>query len=158
MKGKPKDGDVQQEEAAAEERGQEEVEVDYSAQIAERDSRIAELEGQLAESAKIGEENASLKAEVEQLKNSAASARIDFALQLAGCKSVKAARAVLDDYDGDVEALKAAEGWMFNVEAPAEVKPKGATGLPNAGAADDDAKLLKRMRRAAGLPSKKSDE
>ena len=159
-KEKPKDDETGQEAGNEAQQAPEELTIDYAAEIAsrdatlaERDERIAELEAQIAEAGKVGEENAALKAEVEQLKNSAASERIDFSLQLAGCRNVKAARAVLDDYDGDVEALKAAEGWMFNAEKPAE--PKGATGLPNAGVADDGAKLEKRMRRAAGLPEKK---
>ena len=62
------------------------------------------------------------------------------------------------DYDGDVEAMKAAEPWMFVAEEPAVAASKGATGLPNAGAADDTEKMQRRMRRAAGLPAKKSDE
>ena len=164
MSGKSKDDEAGAtgEETQDESQAQEEPTIDYAAEIAsrdaslaERDGRIAELEAQVAEAGRVGEENAALKAEVEQLKNSAASERIDFALQLAGCRNVKAARAVLDDYDGDVDALKAAEGWMFNVEQPAAASAKGATGLPNAGAADDSEKIQKRMRRVAGLPEKK---
>lgn len=125
------------------------------AQIAERDGRISELEGRLAEAGKVGEENAALKSENEQLKNQAASERIDFALQLAGCRNVKAARAVLDDYDGDVDALKAAEPWLFAAHASGEA---GATGLPNAGAAKGDGRDERRWRKLAGLGVKKDDK
>ena len=128
---------------------------DRDARIAERDGRIAELEGQLAAAANMGDENAALRSEVEQLKNQAASDRVDFALQLAGCRNVKAARAVLADYDGDVEALKSAEAWLFERDGADGGAAKGATGLPNAGAAADSEKLTKRLRRAAGLPEKK---
>ena len=127
--------------------------VDYAAELAERDERIAELEGKLADAEKLGQQAEALKSENEKLRNRAASERIDFALQLAGCRNVKAARAVLDDHGGDVEKLKAAEPWLFAVRA----EQSGATGLPNAGAANDDAKDEKRWRRLVGLPSKKTD-
>lgn len=134
--------------------------VDYAAEltkrdadIAERDGKIAELEGRLADAEKLGQQAETLKTENEQLKNQAASERIDFALQLAGCRNVKAARAVLDDYDGDVEKLKAAEPWLFAAHAE---KP-GATGLPNAGTATDDGKDERRWRKLVGLPAKKSE-
>jgi hypothetical protein len=64
--------------------------VNYERAIGERDARIAELEAQ-------GESD-----------------RIDFRLRLAGARNLKAARAVLADHDGDVEALVAAEPWLFS--------------------------------------------
>ncbi|MBQ9003597.1 MAG: hypothetical protein IJ087_17260 [Eggerthellaceae bacterium] len=135
--------------------------IDYAAElakrdtdIAERDGRIAELEGKLADAEKLGQQAESLKSENEQLKNQAASDRIDFALQLAGCRNVKAARAVLDDYDGDVEKLKATEPWLFAAYA---AEASGATGLPNAGAASDDGKDERRWRKLVGLSAKKSE-
>ena len=134
--------------------------IDYAAElakrdtdIAERDGKIAELEGKLADAEKLGQQAESLKSENEQLKNQAASERIDFSLQLAGCRNVKAARAVLDDYDGDVEKLKAAEPWLFAAHAD----KAGATGLPNAGTASDDGKDERRWRKLVGLPAKKSE-
>ena len=123
------------------------------AQIAERDAKITELESQAAEAEKLGGENAALKSEVEQLKNQAASDRIDFALQLAGCRNVKAARAVLDDYDGDIEKMKAAEPYLFAAHA----EQSGATGLPNAGTASENGKDEKRWRKLVGLSPKKTD-
>ena len=55
----------------------------YESQLAERDKRIAELKVQ-------GE-----------------SERVDFKPQLAGVRNVKAARALLDDHAGDIDALNA---------------------------------------------------
>lgn len=120
----------------------------YEAQLAERDSRIAELEEQIAEAAKNAETADGLRAEIAALKEQGESDRIDFKLQLAGCRNVKAARAVLADHGGDVEKLKAAEPWMF-ADAPA--KQTGKTGLPNAGAAADADRQLKQWRDIAGL-------
>ena len=82
---------------------------DYERQIAERDEKIASLEAQIAEAAKSAEQAEKLSAEIAELKQASADERVDFALQLAGCRNVKAARAVLDDYEGDVSKLKEAE-------------------------------------------------
>lgn len=120
----------------------------YEKQLAERDSRITELEAQIAEAAKSAEAADGLRAEIASLKEQGESDRIDFALQLAGCRNVKAARAVLADHGGDVDALKAAEPWMF---ADASSKQTGKTGLPNAGAAKDADRQLKQWRDIAGL-------
>ncbi|MEE1274639.1 MAG: hypothetical protein UHI81_09095 [Olegusella sp.] len=123
--------------------------VDWEKVIAERDGRIKELEAQVADAAKNAEAAKQLRGQIAELKAQGESDRIDFALQLAGVRNVKAVRAVLADHGGDVEALKAAEPWLF-ADAPA-AKPQGKTGLPNAGTATDEGKMLKRWRRLAGL-------
>ena len=78
--------------------------------------------------------------------------REGFELKLAGCRSVKAARALLPDFGGDVDALAAAEPWLFGAEAA----PTGVTGLPNAGAAGggDEAETA-RWREIAGLEQRR---
>ena len=83
---------------------------------------------------------------MDELRRAGDEQRIGFELQLAGARSVKAARAFLDDHDGDVESLKTAEPWLFGAGAPA-----GATGLPAAGAADDAGAQMRRWREIAGL-------
>ena len=120
----------------------------YEAQIAERDERIKVLEAQVADAAKTAETAEQLKSQIEELRVQGESDRIEFELRLAGCRNVKAARAVLDDHDGDVSALKEAEPWMF---ANAPGKQLGKTGLPNAGAAKDSEKQMKHWREIAGL-------
>lgn len=120
----------------------------YETQLAERDGRIAELEGQIAEASRSAETAEALREEIASLKAQGESDRIDFQLQLAGCRNVKAARAVLADHGGDVEALKEAEPWMFG-DAPQ--KQSGKTGLPNAGTAADEGKQMKRWEKLAGL-------
>ena len=62
----------------------------------------------------------------------------------------KAARAMLGDYDGEVDALKAAEPWLF-ADARTTKPQGGKTGLPNAGTSSDEGKTMKRWRRLAGL-------
>lgn len=120
----------------------------YEKQIAERDGRIAELEAQVAEAAKTAEATEQLKSQIEELKRQGESDRLDFELRLAGVRNVKAARAVLDEHGGDVSALKEAEPWLF---ADAPQKQAGRTGLPNAGAASDADKQVRRWRELAGL-------
>ncbi len=124
---------------------------DYERQISERDERIAALEAQVAEAAKNAEAAEQLRGEIANLKQQSEDARVDFTLQLAGCRNVKAARAVLSDYDGDVEKLKAGEPWLFGKGAGADKGGSGKTGLPNAGAATDEGKQLKHWREIAGL-------
>lgn len=135
--GAPKDGSV------------ENARDDYEAALAERDARIAELEGQIAEAAKTAESAEKLRAEMDELRRQGEEQRVSFELTIAGVRNVKAATALLPDYDNDIERLKAAEPWLFRAAAPA--KSAGATGLPNAGAATDAGATLRRWRKIAGL-------
>lgn len=125
---------------------------DWEKQIADRDARIAELEGQVAEAAKTAEAAEKLRGEVAEVKAQAESDRIDFKLQLVGVRNVKAARALLGDHDNDIDKLKAAEPWLFEADGKHAAKgDTGATGLPNADAATDEGKTLKHWREIAGL-------
>ena len=116
---------------------------DWEKAVAERDEKIAHLEAQVAEAAKNAETAEQLRNRIAELKAQGESDRIDFKLQLAGVRNVKAARAVLEDHGGDVDTLKEAEPWLF-ADVPAK-QQGGKTGLPNAG------KTMRRWRRLAGL-------
>lgn len=147
------EGSQEQQQQAAQEAGVSAEAADvsaYEAQIAERDARIAELEGQIAEAAKSAEAAKELKSQLREVKKQAESDKLEFSLKLAGCRNVKAAKAVLDDYQGDIDAMKEAEPWLFAKHAP-----QGATGLPSAGAADDAGKDVKHWRELAGLEDEK---
>lgn len=113
------------------------AQADYEAQIAERDARITELEAQLA------------------------TQEIDHELTLAGCHSARAARVLLDDHDGDVAALKAAEPWLFaEREAKADGddgQQNGTTGLKPAGT-DTSKATVARWERLAGLSDDEDKE
>ena len=123
--------------------------VDWEKAIAERDEKIAALEQQVANAAKNAEAAEALRGEIAQLKAQGESDRIDFKLQLAGVRNIKAARAILDDHGGDIDKLKAEEPWLF-ADAPA-AQQGGKTGLPNAGTSSDEGKTMKRWRKLAGL-------
>ena len=122
---------------------------DWGKAVAERDEKIAALEAQVAEAAKNAETAEQLRNQIAELKVQGESDRIDFKLQLAGVRNVKAARAVLGDHGGDVDALKEAEPWLF-ADAPAK-QQTGKTGLPNAGTSTDASKTMRRWRKLAGL-------
>ena len=128
---------------------------DYEKQIAERDEKIASLEAQVAEAAKNAETADQLRGEIAELKAQGESDRIDFKLQLAGVRTVKAARALLGDHDNDVDKLKEAEPWLFEATGKhakgGSAGGSGTTGLPNAGVASDEGKTLKHWREIAGL-------
>lgn len=127
---------------------------DYEAALKERDERIAELEGEIAEAAKTAESAEKLRAEMDELRRQGEEQRVGFELQMAGARNVKAARALLADHDNDIEKLKAAEPWLFGAGAVAP-SPAGATGLPNAGAATDEGATMRRWRGIAGLPDER---
>ena len=134
---------------------------DYEKQIAERDEKIASLEAQVAEAAKNAETAEQLRGEIAELKAQGESDRIDFRLQLAGVRNVKAARALLSDHGNDVDKLKEAEPWLFEAtgrHAKGGNAGTGATGLPNAGAASDEGKTLKHWREIAGLTDDDPDK
>lgn len=125
----------------------------YDAALKERDERIAALEGEIAEAAKTAESAEKLRAEMDELRRQGEEQRIGFELQMAGAKNVKAAKALLGDYDNDIDKLKFGEPWLFGAAATAPAQA-GATGLPNAGAATDEGTTLKRWRKIAGIEDK----
>lgn len=121
---------------------------DYEAPLVERDAKIAELEGAIAEAAKSAEAAEALRAEMDELRRQGEEQRVEFELTMAGARNVRAARVLLDEHGGDVSKLKEAEPWLFEGAAP---RQGGKTGLPNAGAASDEGKTMKRWREIAGI-------
>lgn len=146
-----------QEQQETQQQGQSQVggdATDYEKQIAKRDEKIASLEAQVAEAVKNAETAEQLRGKIAELKAQGESDRIDFKLQLAGVRNVKAARALLADHGNDVDKLKEAEPWLFEAtgkHAKGGSAGSGTTGLPNAGAASAEGKMLKHWREIAGL-------
>ncbi|MBQ9003936.1 MAG: hypothetical protein IJ087_18995 [Eggerthellaceae bacterium] len=116
----------------------------------------------MAEAAKSAEAAAQLRSEIAELKAQGESDRIDFKLQLAGVRNVKAASALLGDHGNDVDKLKEAELWLFEASGKhakgGNSGGSGTTGLPKAGAASDEGKTLKHWREIAGLTDDDSDK
>lgn len=115
-----------------------------------REDYEAALEGEIAEAAKTAENAEKLRAEMDELRRRGDEERVGFELQLAGARNVKAVRALLPDYENDIDKLKAAEPWLFGAGAAAPAQA-GATGLPNAGAAADEGAQMRRWRKIAGI-------
>ena len=88
--------------------------------------------------------------------------RTEFALRAAGARSVKAAKALLADHDGDIQALVAAEPWLFEgAEATSQRSSQagGTTGLEPAGASGgSDDQYMRRGERIAGLADEGKEE
>ena len=97
-----------------------------------KDAQIVELQGKVTAAAKTAEATEALNAEIASLKRQMTDERIEFALRAAGTRSVKAAKALLSDHDGDIQALVAAEPWLFEgAEATSQRTSQtgGTTGL-----------------------------
>ena len=122
---------------------------DYEALLAEQAKQISELQQQIAEAAKNAEKADKLARQIEELKSQAEEERIDYKLSLAGCRSTRAGKALLDEHGGDIEALKAAEPWLFCERDAGGMR--GKTGLEPAGVADGAEMDLARWRKLAGL-------
>lgn len=109
----------------------------------------------MAEAARSKEAEARLTAEIEALRKDQADQQLDFSLERAGVRNVKAARALLDDYEGDVAKLKEAVPWLFEEPKPNPTPQQtGATGLEPQGAAGGGGDELAGWRKIAGLPDK----
>lgn len=119
----------------------------FEKQLAERDEEIAKLKAQVAEAAKSAEKEQELNSLIAELEAKSATERTDYELTLAGCRSTRAGRVLLEDHDGDIAALKEAEPWLFEEK----MTVSGVTGLPNAGAATNDDATLAHWRELAGL-------
>lgn len=111
----------------------------YNRDIAAKDKEIAELKAQVAEAAKTEEGRKALEEKIAKLEADQKDERVTHKLELAGCRNAKAAKALLDDYEGDVDKLKEACPYLFSD------KQTGTTGLKPKGAADNgiDEKLDK---------------
>lgn len=130
---------------------------DYQAALGAKDAQIAELQGKVASTAKTAETTEALNAEIAALKQQMADKPVEFALRAADARSVKAAKPLLGEYDGDVVALVAAGPWLFEGTVPtsrrtSQTSAGGATGLESAGVAGgNDAAYMRRWERIAGL-------
>ena len=122
----------------------------YRAALAERDAKISALEGQIAAAAKSAEAAEALAKQIEEMKAANEAEREGYELKLAGCRSVRAGRVLLAEHEGDMEALKKAEPWLFG-DAGGGAVPGGATGLEPAGAAGGGDGEMERWRAIAGL-------
>lgn len=121
----------------------------HDREMAEKDAKIAELEKQIADAASSKERADNLQKEIDSLKQEQADSKVTHKLEMAGCVDVKAAKARLEDFDGDVAKLKESCPYLFE-----QKHQTGSTGAKHAGAPDVHAERVKRAREAAGLKPK----
>lgn len=121
----------------------------YERDLASRDQKIAELQAKLDKAAQDAAALAEVKAEINQVKQEAADERQNWELEKAGCRDIETAKAVIGNYQGDIQALKDAKPWLF------ESKPAGTTGLKPTGITSDYDAQLAKARKAAGVKSRK---
>lgn len=103
----------------------------YEREVKAYEEKIAELQAKVDESSKTEEGRAKLKAELDSARADFADKELGYKLQLAGCVDEKAAKARLEDFDGDVAKLKDACPYLFRAQGPT-----GSTGAKPQGASD----------------------
>ena len=121
----------------------------YQRDLAAKDKEIAELKSQIAEAAKTEEGRKALEEKIAELEANQKDERVTHKLELAGCLNAKAAKALLDDYEGDVDKLKEACPYLFS---DGKSKQKGSTGLKPDG--DAEKSFEEKLDRAFGLTKK----
>lgn len=113
----------------------------HDKEVAELKKQIKELKADAAEAAESKAKRDEFEQKVSDLEGKLADSELSRKLEKVGCRSVKAAKALLPDYDGDVEKLRAAEPFLFE-----EVKPTGSTGFkPKAADPKDDQEELDKL-------------
>jgi hypothetical protein len=105
----------------------------YQRDMRAKDEQIAKLQAQLDEASKTEEGRAELQRQLDELKAKSADETVTWQLKDAGCRdenAIKAAKALLPDYEGDVAKLKGACPFLF----PPDKKDTGSTGAKPQGA------------------------
>jgi hypothetical protein len=115
----------------------------YEREMAAKDAEIADLKAKVSDMSKTEEGRDALNKRIADLEAKVADEKLDHQLDNAGARNAKAVKAILGDYDGDIEKCKAANPYLFGEE-----KQKGSTGAPHGGAgnASLDAALEKAFR------------
>lgn len=132
------------EEESTEDEGKSVVSVGkFNRVVSEKDKKIAKLEAKVEEASQTEEGRKELLDEIAKLKADIADTTLEADLKVAGCKNVKAARAVLDDYDGDISKLKEKEPYLFETEKKITSSGGAPGGTPET--TERDVRLRKSM-------------
>ena len=117
----------------------------YERDIANRDKTIGELKAEVERLKGEGGKAAEAMKAVEDLKAQLADERVNAKLAGAGCVNDKAAKALLDDYEGDVAKLKEACPYLFGQQ-----KTVSTGGDPSQGSSSGQAKTIREALRDRG--------
>lgn len=149
----PQDGSTStppvEEENAAEkqtERGDTVNRYKYNRDIKSRDAEIERLKKELEEAKGLANDASKLREEFESYKAEQQQATLDKQLSDAGCINLKAAKAVLDDFEGDIAKLKTSAPYLF----VSTDNSQSTGGKPNGSSSSVDSSTA-RFRKAAGL-------
>ena len=118
----------------------------HEREMAAKDARIKELEAQLGQGKKDEDAVAALRKEFDDYKAAQEAASTSKALEAQGCINVKAASALLDDYDGDISKMKEAVPYLFKSDNPTKSTGGNPKGDPQAAGERE-----RRMRSYLGL-------
>lgn len=105
----------------------------YDREMKEKNDEIAKLKAELEKSKKGTKTVDDAMAEVAKLREELADKELTHKLDKAGCVNVKAAKAVLDDYEGDVQKLIEGAPYLFGSQQEPKRGSTGAKphGTPN---------------------------
>lgn len=103
--------------------------------MAEKDAEIEKLTKQVEELTGKADKGADALKKIGELEARLADEKVSSALKLAGCVNEKAAKALLDDYEGDVSKLKEECPYLFGGNA--DQRQKGSTGAKHNGGAPE---------------------
>lgn len=119
----------------------------YQRDIASKDAEIEALKKELEQVKGEAAGNADANEEIKKLRAEIADEKLTNSLNAAGCVNAKAAKALLEDYDNDIDALAKDCPYLF------KKKVTGVTGgVPTDAIGKADA--VKKARAAAGLKDK----
>lgn len=100
----------------------------HDKEVAMLNAEIAKLKAEAAEAAENKAKREEYEKKAADLEAKMADTEVTHKLEMVGCKSVKAAKALLDDVDGDVAKLKSEHPYLFET-----AKQTGSTGFNPAG-------------------------
>lgn len=103
----------------------------YDREMKEKDGQIAKLNAELEKLRKGSKSVDDAMAEVAKLREELADKELSHKLDKAGCVSIKAAKALLDDFEGDVQKLIEGAPYLFG---STQEPRKGSTGARPQGA------------------------
>lgn len=101
----------------------------HDKEVEKLNAEIAKLKAEAKDAAENKAKREEYEKKVSDLEAKMADSETTHRLELAGCRSVKAAKALLDDFGGDVSKLKAEHPYLFEAEKQtgrAGGKPGGA--------------------------------
>lgn len=116
----------------------------YERERREWEAKVADLQAKLDGKDGDGDRVAKLEADLKAMQDRLADEKLTASLAAAGCVNAKAAKAVLGDYDGDVDKLKADCPYLFRKSQ------SGSTGGAPAGATGTHEDRVRKAREAAG--------